>query len=180
MAGSLRFGEATASLVVGKWSAASRQNTLAAAIKEWGRIRRTIHAARYLSDPVYRRKISRQLNKGESLHALRRDPHYAQQGTIVRPHLTDQSWCLTILTNAVITWTTEYYGKGITELRAQGREVPDELLSFIAPGHRENINFFGFIEVDIEGETAKLDDGWRPPRPTLVNEAGTTGSGCRG
>ncbi|MFB9682110.1 Tn3 family transposase [Streptosporangium vulgare] len=106
MAGSLKFGEATASLVVGKWSAASRQNTLAAAIKEWGRIRRTIHAARYLSDPVYRRKISRQLNKGESLHALRRDLHYAQQGTIVRPHLTDQteqSWCLTILTNAVIT-----------------------------------------------------------------------------
>ncbi|WP_344750046.1 hypothetical protein [Streptosporangium vulgare] len=35
---------------------------------------------------------------------------------------------------------------GITELREQGREVPDELLSFIAPGHRENINFFGFIE----------------------------------
>ncbi|MEU4546855.1 hypothetical protein [Nonomuraea dietziae] len=46
-----------------------------------------------------------------------------------------------------------YYGMAIKELRAQGREVPDELLSFIAPGHRENINFFGFIEVDIEAET---------------------------
>ncbi|MFB9626779.1 Tn3 family transposase [Nonomuraea helvata] len=34
MAGSLKFGEATASLIVGKWSAASRQNTLAAALKE--------------------------------------------------------------------------------------------------------------------------------------------------
>lgn len=177
LGGSLKFGEATASLIVGKWSAASRQNTLAAALKEWGRMRRTIHAARYLSDPVYRRKISRQLNKGESLHALRRDLHYAQQGTIVRPHLqdqTEQAWCLTILTNAVITWTTEYYGMAIKELRAQGREVPDELLSFIAPGHRENINFFGFIDVDIEAELAKLDDGWRPLRPTLVNESGTT------
>ncbi|MBE1582682.1 TnpA family transposase [Nonomuraea angiospora] len=56
--------------MVGKWSAASWQNTLAAALKEWGRMRRAIHAARYMSDPVYRRKISRQLNKGESLHAL--------------------------------------------------------------------------------------------------------------
>ena len=27
-------------------------------------LRRTIHAARYLSDPPYRRGISRQLNKG--------------------------------------------------------------------------------------------------------------------
>jgi len=35
MAGSLKFGEATASLIVGEWSAASRQNTLAAALKEW-------------------------------------------------------------------------------------------------------------------------------------------------
>jgi hypothetical protein len=138
-------------------------------------MRRTIHAARYLSDPVYRRKISRQLNKGEGLHALRRDLHYAQQGTIVRPHLadqTEQAWCLTLLTNSVICWTTEYYGMGIGELRGQGREVPDELLSFIAPGHRENINFFGFITVDIEAELAKR--GWRPLRPTTVTESGTS------
>ena len=76
-----------------------------------------------------------------------RDLHYAQQGTIVRPHLqdqTEQAWCLTLLTNSVICWTTEYYGMGIGELRGPGRDVPDELLSFIAPGHRENINFFGF------------------------------------
>jgi TnpA family transposase len=115
MAGSLKYGQATASLVVGKWSAASRQNTLAAALKEWGMLRRTIHAARYLSDPAYRRKIARQLNKGESLHALRRDLHYAQQGTIGKPHLADQAeqaWCLTVLTNSVITWTTELLPAG--------------------------------------------------------------------
>ncbi|MFB4295800.1 Tn3 family transposase [Actinomadura sp. NTSP31] len=29
-----------------------------------------MHFAKYLSDPAFRRKISRQLNKGESLHAL--------------------------------------------------------------------------------------------------------------
>ena len=40
MAGSWKYGQATASLVVGKWSAASRQNTLAAALKEWGTLRR--------------------------------------------------------------------------------------------------------------------------------------------
>ncbi|MEU7454845.1 Tn3 family transposase [Streptosporangium roseum] len=45
MAGSLKYGQATASLVVGKWSAASRKNTLAAALKEWGMLRRTLHAA---------------------------------------------------------------------------------------------------------------------------------------
>ena len=169
MAGSLKYGQATASLIVGKWSASSRQNTLAAALKEWGTLRRTIHAAKYLSNPVYRRKIARQLNKGESLHALRRDLHYAQQGTIGKPLLadqTEQAWCLTVLTNAVITWTTEYYQLAVQDLRAKGRAVPDELLAHISPAHSENINFFGVITVDVEAELAKLDTGgWRPLRP---------------
>jgi TnpA family transposase len=40
---------------------------------------------------VYWRKIPRQPNKGESLHALRRDLHYAQQGAITKPHLEQQT-----------------------------------------------------------------------------------------
>lgn len=73
LAGSLKFGQVTASLLVGKLSTSGRQNTLAAALKEYGALRRTIYAAKYLSDPDCRRKIACQLNKGESLHALRRD-----------------------------------------------------------------------------------------------------------
>jgi Tn3 transposase DDE domain len=133
MAGSLKYGQATASLIVGKWSAASRQNTLAAALTEWGMLRRTIHVAQYLSDPAYRRKIARQLNKGESLHALRRELHYAHQGTIGKPHLadqTEQAWCLTVLTNAVITWTTEYCQLAVRQLRAAGRAVPCRMRSW--------------------------------------------------
>lgn len=161
MAGSLKFGQATASLIVGKWSAASRQNTLATALKEWGTLRRTIHSAKYLADPVYRRKIARQLNKSESLHALRRDLHYANQGTIRRRHLdqqTEQAWCLTVLTNAVITWSTEYYAMAVDQLRGAGRNIPDELLAHISPAHSENVNFFGTITVDVEAELAKLDE----------------------
>ena len=139
-------------------------------------LRRTIHTARYLSDPVYRRKISRQLNKGESLHALRRDLHYAQQGTITRAHpaeQAEQAWCLTVLTNAVVAWTTEYYSRAVLELRSQGRSVPDEILSHISPGHSDNVNFFGVINVDVEAELAKLDGGgWRPLRAAQLRGPG--------
>ena len=175
MGGSLKYGQASASLIVGKWSAASRQNTMAAALKEWGMLRRTIHTAKYLSDPAYRRRISRQLNKGESLHALRRDLHYAQQGTVTKPHLTgqtEQAWCLTVLTNSVVTWTTEYYTLAVKQLRAADRSVPDELLAHISPGHSDNVNFFGVINVDIETELAKLTGGWRPLRPAQLRELG--------
>ncbi|MBO1269292.1 Tn3 family transposase [Arthrobacter sp. PO-11] len=38
--------------------ASGRQNALAAALKEYGALRRTIYAARYLADPAYRRKLT--------------------------------------------------------------------------------------------------------------------------
>lgn len=79
----MKYGHATASLIVGKLSASSQQNALAAAPKEYGRsgARST---AKYLSDEGYRCKIARQLNKGESIHALRRQLHYAREGKITR------------------------------------------------------------------------------------------------
>ena len=167
LAGSLKFGHATASLIVGKLSASSRQNALAAALKEYGALRRTIYAARYLSDPVYRRKISRQLNKGESLHALKRDLLYAHEGTVRARQLqaqTEQAWCLTLVTNAVVAWTTEYYGLAVESMRAAGRHVDDEVLAHISPAHSENINFFGAIEVDIDSRA-------RPARPDRLPAA---------
>ncbi|GAP61484.1 transposase for transposon Tn1546, partial [Arthrobacter sp. Hiyo1] len=168
VAGSLKFGHATASLLVGKLSASGRQNALAAALKEYGSARRTIYAARYLADPEYRRRISRQLNKGESLHALKRDLLYAHEGVIRGRHLeqqTEQAWCLTLVTNSVVAWTTEYYGLAVESMRRSGRRIDEEVLAHISPAHSENINFFGAIEVDIEGELAQLGPtGYRPLR----------------
>lgn len=164
----MKFRHATASLLVGKLSASTRENALAAALKEYGAMRRTIYAARYLSDPDYRRKISRQLNNGESIHALKRDLIYAHEGAFRARHLeaqTKQAWCLTLATNAVIAWTTEYYGLAVDQMRREGRLIDEVVLSHISPAHSENINFFGAIEVDIDAELAQLGPtGYRPLR----------------
>jgi TnpA family transposase len=106
MGGSLKYGQATASLRVLSGRPRPDRTRWRRRSRNGGMLRRTIHTARYLSDPVYRRRITRQLNKGESLHALRRDLHYAQQGTITKPYLTEQAeraGCLTVLTNALVT-----------------------------------------------------------------------------
>ncbi len=69
------------------------------------------------------------------------------------------------------TWTTEYYGLAVESMRRSGRRIDDEVLAHISPAHSENINFFGAIEVDIEGELAQLAQlaqlgptGYRPLR----------------
>jgi TnpA family transposase len=59
-----------------------QQNALAAAIKEYGALRRTVYAARYLADEMYRRRVARQLNKGENQHALKRSLAYAGEGAL--------------------------------------------------------------------------------------------------
>ncbi|MFI1045352.1 Tn3 family transposase [Streptomyces griseoruber] len=132
-------------------------------------------AARYPADETYRRKIARQLNKGESLHSLRRSLFSAHEGAIRHRHLaaqTEQAWCLTLLTNSVVTWTTEYYGLAIAQMRAEGRAADDELLAHISPAHSETVNFFGTINVEVDTELAELDPaGYRPLRPRRPERA---------
>lgn len=173
VAASVQGGHATAALVVGKLCSSKRQqNALTSAIKEYGALRRTVYAARYLADETYRRRIARQLNKGENLHALRRSLAYAAEGALRRRHheqQTEQMWCLTLATNAIVCWSTEYHGLAVGALRRDGQAVDDEVLAHIWPTHHENVHFYGTHSVDIDGELAQLDaDGYRPLRqPTL-------------
>ncbi len=169
VAASVHGGHATAALVVGKLCSPKRQqSTLAAAMKEYGTLRRTLYAVHYLSDETYRRRIGRQLNKGENLHSLRRALAYAHEGALRRRHheqQTEQMWCLTLATNAIVCWMAEYHGLAVTALRDTGRRIDQEVLAHIWPSHHENVHFYGTHSVDIDSELASLDtDGYRPLR----------------
>jgi TnpA family transposase len=149
VAASVHGGHATAALVVGKLCSSKRQqSTLAAAMKEYGVLCRTLYAVRYLSDESYRRRIGRQLNKGENLHSLRRALAYAHEGALRRRHHTQQAeqmWCLTLATNAIVCWMSEYHGLAVTTLRQAGRRIDDEVLAHIWPSHHENVHFYGSL-----------------------------------
>ncbi|MGH3194130.1 MAG: Tn3 family transposase, partial [Streptosporangiaceae bacterium] len=88
VAASVKGGHATGALVVGKLCSSRRQqNALAAAIKEYGALRRTVYAARYLVDETYRRRTGRQLNKGENVHSLKRMLAYAGEAAACPDYL---------------------------------------------------------------------------------------------
>jgi TnpA family transposase len=71
VAGSIRLGWVTASLFVQKLHAYPRKSALARALQEYGRLIKTLHILRWYCQPDDRRRITRQLNKGEALHDLR-------------------------------------------------------------------------------------------------------------
>ena len=72
MAASVRTGTISASLLLKRLGAYPRQNGLALALREIGRIERTLHALDWLERPQLRRQATAELNKGESRNALAR------------------------------------------------------------------------------------------------------------
>lgn len=163
LVGSMKFGHTTASLLIAKLHASSRQSSLARALHEYGRLIRTIYVCRYVADEELRRRVRRQLNKGESLHALRRDLFFAHQGHVRRRHLDDQidqALCLTLVTNACVLWTTTYLADALDALRMEGHDVDDEIAAHLTPAQHDHINFYGTYSFDLDAELRR--EGHRP------------------
>ena len=64
LAYSIKQGKVSASLIMSKLGSYARQNSLAKALGEIGKIEKTIFILEYLSDENFRRKIHTGLNKG--------------------------------------------------------------------------------------------------------------------
>jgi len=69
---SIQQGTATASLLLRKLSSYPRQNGLAAALREPGRVERTLFILDWLQSVELRRRVIAGLNKGEARNALAR------------------------------------------------------------------------------------------------------------
>ena len=96
---------------------------LAHALQEYGRLVKTLFILRYLESQDYRRRINAQLNKGESLHALRDSLFVADKGVIRRKQKeaqTNQAMCLNLITNAVVVWNTVYMQAVLDHLGTEG------------------------------------------------------------
>src|SRR3954452_22911518 len=146
VAGSLKLGWVTASLLIGKLQSYRRRNALMRALQEYGRLVKTIFILRYLESEQLRRRIQVQLNKGEALHALREFLFFAHRGKIRRKQEDEQvhqATCLNLLTNAVIAWNTVYMAAAVDRLRIDGHSVLEADLAHLSPCRHEHITPYG-------------------------------------
>src|SRR5215475_15618431 len=136
LAGSLKMGWVTASLLIGKLNVMPKHNTLIRAMQEYGRLIKTNFILRYLCNPEFQRQIHRQLNKGEALHSLRRYLMVAQEAQIRKRYPDDQlnqAHCLNLVTNAVVVWNTVYMWEAIEQLKREGRQIDEEDMKHLSP-----------------------------------------------
>ena len=146
LATSIKQGTVTASLMLRKLASYPRQNGLALALREIGRIERTIFALDWLLDPRLRQRVTAGLNKSEAKNTLSRAVCLNRLGEIrdrtyeLQRHRASG---LNLVVTAIILWNTVYLEHAVTAMRAQGHIIEEELLKHIAPIHWNHINLTG-------------------------------------
>jgi len=173
LAASIKAGTAAPSAILRRLAAYPRQNALAKALKEIGRLERTLFMLDWISDPALRRRTSAGLNKGEARNALARAVFFHRLGEIRDRTFENQRYRasgLNLAVAAIILWNTVYLGRAVEELRRRGEIIHDELLAHVAPLGWEHIAFNG----DYVWPAEPLGDGFRPlrnPRAEFLDAA---------
>ena len=167
IAASIRTGTVTASLIMRQLASYPRQNSVAAALRELGRLERTLFTLDWIEDPALRRDTGRELNKGESRNSLSRAVFLHRLGEIRdRTYENQQHRAsgLNLLVTAITLWNTRYLNRAIAALR-EVENVPDHLLLHLSPLGWEHINLTGDYVWSPADEMTENRDGFWPLRP---------------
>jgi len=116
LATSIKQGTVTASLMIRKLGSYPRQNGLAIALCELGRIERSLFILDWLQNVELRRRVHAGLNKGEARNALARAVFFNRLGEIRDRSFEQQRYRasgLNLVTAAIVLWNTVYLEKAI-------------------------------------------------------------------
>ncbi len=158
----------TASLILRQLASYPRQNGVAAALRELGRLERTLFTLDWLEDLELRRQTSQELNKGESRNSLARAVFIHRLGEIRDRTFENQKHRasgLNLIVTAITLWNTRYLARAIETMRKTER-VPDDLLAHLSPLGWEHVNLTGDYIWDAETSITENTDGLRPLRAT--------------
>jgi TnpA family transposase len=172
---SIRAGTVAPSVIMRQLASYPRQNGVAAALRELGRLERTLFTLDWVQNPELRREAGQELNKGESRNSLARAVFIHRLGEIRdRTYENQQHRAsgLNLIVTAIILWNTRYLERAVTTLR-QTENVPDSLLAHLSPLGWEHINLTGDYIWIASQEASENNDGLRPLRmpPEVLRKA---------
>ena len=144
---SIQQGSATASLLLRKLSNYPRQNGLALALREIGRIERTLFILDWLENvDDLRQRVTDGLNKGESRNALARAVFFNRLGEIRDRSYQQQAYRaggLELVTSAIVLWNTVYMEKAVQFMSERGDKFESNWCKHLSPLGWEHIGLTG-------------------------------------
>jgi TnpA family transposase len=164
LAASIQQGTVTASLILRKLGSYPRQNSLALALREIGRMERTFYTLAWLEDPTLRRRVTAGLNKGEARNSLARAVFFNRLGEIRDRSFENQrhrASGLNLIVAAITLWNTIYLERAVESL-GKSQTIDPALLQHVSPLGWEHINLTGDYTWHANKRVAK--GGFRPLR----------------
>ena len=168
VAATMAAGTLRPSQILRKLAAYPRQNELAAALREVGRVERSLFMIDWTTDPGMRRRVQVGLNKGEAHHALKRAINFHQRGELRDRTGEGQHYRvagLNLLAAIIIYWNTLKLGEAVFARRKAGLTIPAEFLAHVSPLGWEHINPDRRIPLAahrLHGQRETLNVGFRP------------------
>ncbi len=142
----IRSGQVRPSTLLAKLSAFPRQNGLALALRDLGRINRSIFLPRWWQSPEMRRNATAGLNKSEAQNTLARALFFNRLGELRDRTFESQFYRasgLNLLINVIVYWNTLYLEPAFADLNRNGIATPPEVVKHIAPLGWQHISLTG-------------------------------------
>jgi len=116
------------------------------ALRELGRIERTLFTLDWRQSTELRRRVQIGLNKGEAKNALARAVFFNRVGELRDRRFENQRYRasgLNLIVAAIVLGNTVYLERAVQRLQAHGQTVDDTLLTHLSPLGWEHINLTG-------------------------------------
>lgn len=136
LAVSIQQGTVSSSMMLSKLAAYPRQNQLAWALRELGRIERTLFTLEWLESPELRRRVNEGLNKGEERNALARAVFFHRRGMVQEPRtaaMGNRACGLNLVVAAITLWNTVHLERALNQLEDRRAPLPAECLPHLSP-----------------------------------------------
>lgn len=157
---SIKSGKVNASTILRRLGTYSRKNKLYLALRELGRVIRTIFLLEYITESQMREMIHSATCKSEEFNDFLQWVMFGNKGIIAENIRHEQQKVIKynhLVANMIILYNVITMTNVIGELTKEGLQIDAETLAATSPFRRENINRFGSYSLDMDREGPKIE-----------------------
>jgi TnpA family transposase len=150
----LKLKQATASQLFKRLNSYSKQHTLYRALKEFGKIPKSLFILNYVDDAVLRQAVEKQLNKSESAQKFSKAVSFGHNQEFMQGEKEEQEIaesCRRLIKNAIICWNYLYLSQKLYEAETDERRA--EIINAVRDG-----SVVTWQHVNLHGEYDFSDD----------------------
>ena len=158
---SIKIKHVKASVIIKRLSSYSQSHPLYRALKELGRIHKSLFMLKYYDESDLRSRMQKQLNKGELWHKFAKDVWFGDNQEFRVGEKSEQEialGCRTLIQNAIVLWN---YLELTKRLSLMDKKQALEVLSAISSNHViswKHINIHGEYDLEILREASNMFD----------------------